>query len=181
MKQVKLFIAMSLDGYIADSNGSVDWLGGHGRDDDSENPDVYAEFVKDIDTVLMGWKTYDQITHELSPNDWVYKDLTTYVITHRNCTSSDMIKFTNQNPIDLVKGLKKEEKKDIWICGGANLIQQLIDEDMIDAYYITVIPVILGSGVRLFGNESREIPLKLIKTQSYNGMTDLIYARRMKV
>lgn len=47
--------------------------------------------------------------------------------------------------------------------------------------YITVIPVILGSGVRLFGNESRKIPLKLIKTQSYNGMTDLIYTRRMKV
>ena len=56
MKKVKLFIAMSLDGYIADEKGGVDWLSGHGNED--ENTDVYSEFVKDIDTILMGWKTY---------------------------------------------------------------------------------------------------------------------------
>lgn len=55
MRKVILFIAMSLDGYIADSNGGVDWLNGQG--DDSENIDVHFEFVKDIDIVLMGWNT----------------------------------------------------------------------------------------------------------------------------
>ena len=177
MKKITLFIAMSLDGYIADSKGSVSWLGGQGNADD--NIDSYSEFVKDIDTILMGWKTYHQITTELSPDEWVYRDFVTYVITHREVKSSDSVKFTSQNPEDLITLLQKKTGKDIWICGGANLIQQLVAQDMIDQYYITVIPTILGSGIRLFENvNGKEIPLKLIKTQSYNGMTDLIYIRR---
>lgn len=64
------------------------------------------------------------------------------------------------------------------ICGGANLIQQLVRADIIDCYYITVIPTILGSGIRLFEKADHEIKLRLLKTQSYNGMMDLIYAKR---
>lgn len=58
------------------------------------------------------------------------------------------------------------------------MIQQLVRDDLIDRYYITVIPTILGSGIPLFGNTDHEIKLKLLKTQTYNGMTDLIYTRR---
>ena len=79
MKKICLFIAMSLDGYIADSKGSVEWLTGQGNDED--NIDSYSEFVKDKDTVVMGWNTYHQIVTELSPEDWVYDDFTTYVVT----------------------------------------------------------------------------------------------------
>ena len=122
MRKVVLFIAMSLDGYIADSKGSVEWLTGQGNDED--NIDSYSEFVKDIDTVVMGWNTYHQIVTELSPNEWVYNDFTTYVVTHNQKTSSDKIHFTNESSVDLVKKLREESGKDIWICGGANLIQQ---------------------------------------------------------
>lgn len=122
MKKISLFIAMSLDGYIADSKGSVEWLTGQGNDDD--NIDAYSEFVKDIDTVIMGWNTYHQIVTELSPNEWVYNDFTTYVVTHNQKTSSDKINFTNESSVDLVKKLREESGKDIWICGGATLIQQ---------------------------------------------------------
>ena len=122
MKKVSLFIAMSLDGYIADSKGSVEWLTGQGNDDD--NIDAYSEFVKDIDTVIMGWNTYHQIVTELSPDEWVYDDFTTYVVTHKPKTSSDKINFTNESSVDLVKKLREESGKDIWICGGATLIQQ---------------------------------------------------------
>lgn len=176
MRQVSLFIAMSLDGYIADSRGSVDWLKGHG--DDNENIDSYSEFIKNIDTILMGWNTYYQIVTELSQNEWIYSDYTTYVITHNDNTSSEKIRFTNINPASLIKTLKEETGKGIWVCGGANLAQQLINEDFIDCYYITVIPTLLGSGIRLFENAKQEIPLRLLKTRSYNGMTDLIYVRR---
>ena len=176
MRNISLFIAMGLDGYISDSKGGVDWLKGQGSD--NENIDTYSEFVKNIDTILMGWNTYHQIVTELSPKEWVYSDFVTYVITHNEHTSSEKIRFTEINPVDLIKSLKEQKGKDIWICGGANLIQQLVNEDVIDYYYITVIPTLLGSGIRLFENAKHEIKLRLLKTQSYNGMTDLIYTRR---
>lgn len=176
MRKISLFIAMSLDGYIADSKGSVNWLSGQGNDDD--NIDAYSEFVKGMDTVVMGWNTYHQIVTELSADEWVYQDFTTYVVTHSPKASSDKIRFSNESPVALVKRLREERGKGIWICGGANLIQQLVKEDVIDCYYITVIPTILGSGIRLFGKADQEIKLKLLKTQSYNGMVDLIYIKR---
>ena len=176
MRKISLFIAMSLDGYIADNNGGVNWLNGQG--DDSENIDVYSDFVKNIDTVIMGWNTYHQIVTELSPNNWAYKDFTTYVVTHKNKKSLKQIKFTSEAPVSLLKRLKEKDVKGIWICGGAHIVQQLIDEDMIDKYYISIIPTILGGGIRLFEKTKQEIKLKLSKTQTYNGITDLIYVRR---
>lgn len=176
MRKISLFIAMSLDGYIADSKGGVDWL--VGQEEEGEVIDTYSEFVKDVDTILMGWNTYHQITTELSPEKWVYDDFTTYVITHQEQVSSEKIKFVREDPVELLNRLKKVPGKNIWICGGANLVCQLVKEDLIDQYDITVIPTILGAGIRLFETETREIPLRLIHTQSYNGMMDLVYERR---
>lgn len=176
MRKVRLFIAISLDGYIADKEGGVHWL--EGQEDTHEDIDVYSEFVKDIDTILMGWNTYRQVITELSPDEWIYSDFLTYVFTHRKCSSTEKIRFVNENPIDFIKKLRLEKGKDIWICGGADLIQQFINEDLIDEYYITVIPTLLGSGIRLFENGTQEIKLRLLRTQSYNGMTDLVYERR---
>lgn len=167
---------MSLDGYIADSMGGVDWLKGHS--DDNDNIDTYSEFIKDIDTILMGWNTYHQIVTDLSPNEWVYEDFTTFVITHKEPISSEKIQFVNINPTDLIEKLKREQGKGIWICGGANVVQQLIQKDLIDCYYITIIPTLLGSGIRLFENTENQIKLKLTATQSYNGMVELVYVRR---
>lgn len=176
MRKISLFIAMSLDGYIADSKGGVDWLNGQGNDE--EDIDTYSEFIKTIDTIVMGWNTYHQIVTDLSPNEWVYNGATTYVITHKEQISSEKIRFVNINPVELVKRLKGEDGKDVWICGGADLVQQFVNEDLIDRYHITVVPVLLGSGIRLFENGKDKIYLRLLDTQSYNGMTELVYERR---
>lgn len=176
MRDVILFIAMSLDGYIADAEGNVDWLEGQG--DDTETIDSYSELVKEIDTVVMGWNTYHQIVTELSPDDWIYRDFKTYVLTHRKCTSSENICFTDIGAAGLVEKLRAEDGKAVWICGGADVIGQLADRDLIDRYDITIIPTILGSGIRLFGTVKREIQLRLVESRSYDGMTELIYTRR---
>ena len=81
MREVILYIAMSLDGYIADAQGGVDWLGGHGEPE--EGMESYSRLLQRIDTVVMGWNTYHQVTTQLSPDRWVYEGLHTYVITHR--------------------------------------------------------------------------------------------------
>ena len=184
MRKVTLFIAMSLDGYIADKNGSVDWLAG--QEPDYDDMESYHEFIKDIDTVVMGWNTYHQVSTELSPDEWIYRGLTTHVVTHRAMVSTEEIKFTKEDVCSLVTALKQEDGKGIWICGGANIIQPLIRENRIDRYHISVIPTILGSGLPLFPRTASpvgvpadgEIKLKCIKTQLYNGITDLIYEPR---
>lgn len=176
MRKVILFIAMSLDGYIADQYGKVDWLAGLDRQKDAI--DTFEEFVKKIDTVIMGWKTYHQIITELSPEHWVYPNLKSYVVTHQQVTSTHNIIFTSEKPQDIVSKLKQKQGKDIWICGGSQMIQPLLKSQLIDEYYITVIPILLGSGIRLFQSEYYSVPLKLIHYRENNGMMELVYVHR---
>lgn len=176
MRKAVLFIAMSLDGYIADVNGGVDWL--NGQSNDSETADPYAAFAEGIDTVFMGWNTYRQIVTELSPETWIYGDFLTYVFTHRRNSADGEICFTDKNPAELLRELKQKEGKDIWICGGADLAGQLLCADLIDRYDISVIPTLLGKGIRLFGERECEKKLSLVKAQDYNGIVELIYERR---
>lgn len=137
--------------------------------------------VERVDTIIMGFKTYHQVVTDLSPGQWPYAEQKTYVITHRTDLLEEgdsSVEFTEENPCDLVNRLKHKSGQNIWICGGANVIQQLMEKDCIDEYYISVIPIILGDGIRLFEKNMARIPLKLIRTGYYNGITELIYARR---
>lgn len=77
-----------------------------------------------------------------------------------------------------MKCLRKEEGRDIWICGGASIVRQLMEENLIDVYHIAVIPTVLGSGIRLFPESGSEIRLKLTSVNSSNGITELIYQRK---
>ena len=116
MREVILYIAMSLDGYIADAQGGVDWLGGHGEPE--EGMESYSRLLQRIDTVVMGWNTYHQVTTQLSPGQWVYEGLHTFVITHRPLPAAPGITFTAEAPCALVRRLRREEGKAVWICGG---------------------------------------------------------------
>lgn len=176
MRKIVLFIAMSLDGYIADANGKVDWL--TGQDKDVETADTYEEFVKEVDTVIMGWTTYHQIVTELSPGQWVYENLQSYVITHRDCMSTDKIRFTAESPCALARALKQKRGKDIWICGGGKIAQPLMRENLIDRYHISLIPTILGKGIRLFDEMEQRTDLRLLSAANSNGIVELVYQKR---
>lgn len=176
MRKTVLFIAMSLDGYIADRNGGTGWL--EGQIPGGNDMASYEEFIREVDTVIMGANTYRQLVTELSPSEWVYPSLTSYIITHTPGRSTDKIRFTDESPCKLVKRLKKETGKNIWICGGAAIVKGLMEADLIEEYYINVIPTILGGGLRLFGTFEKEMKLRLLRTRSYNGITDLVYGRR---
>ena len=171
-----LFIAMSLDGYIADANGGVDWLEGQNPEEGDGNS--YDNFIREIDTVVMGWNTYRQIATELSPQQRVYEGLTSYVLTHRKIEKMDGIIFTDESPCGLIQRLRRKPGKDIWICGGASTTGQLMKEGMIDRYHISIIPTLLGSGIRLFDSLKGQTKLKLVRSQVYNGIAELVYERR---
>lgn len=177
MRTVTLYIAMSLDGYIADQEGRVDWL--MGQEPGQDDMVSYTEFIKEIDTVMMGWTTYHQIVTELSPDAWAYRGMDTYVMTHREMPEQEEIRFTGEDICSLLRRLKQEDGYGIWICGGASIVQPLIAADLIDRYHISVIPTILGDGIKLFGTVKEEIKLRCVDTRTYNGITDLVYERRL--
>lgn len=177
MRKVILYIAMSLDGFIADTRGGVDWLCGDGSDSDA--PGSYDTFIRDVDTVIMGRRTYDQVTDDLSPDVWPYEGRQTYVVTHHPQPDQPGICFTSDTPETLVRRLQAGDGKDIWICGGAQIAQTLLREDLIDRLQLTIIPTLLGDGVRLFDQLPQEQPLQLAHTRTDNGMVELTYERRV--
>ena len=101
MRKVILYIAMSLDGYIADSGGGVGWLSEYGG---SAGDDGYQEFAAEVDTVVMGMNTYRQITTELSPGEWPYGGMRCFVMTHSPAAAPQgEAVFTDQPPSELVR------------------------------------------------------------------------------
>jgi dihydrofolate reductase len=175
MRKVILYIAMSLDGLIADQDGGVGFLCGDGSEPD--HPGSYPSFIESVDTIILGYHTYYQLITELAPDDWVYHGKTTYVMTNRELTSNDEVIFTHQPLVDLLVDLKSQSGKNIWICGGASIVNQALD--VLDQLWITVIPIVLGDGIRLFDLHAQSIPLRLVATNQYNGMIDLVYEKRL--
>ena len=175
MRRTVLYIAMSLDCYIADPTSSVAWICGHGEEPPA---DSYESFSKTIDTVMMGWTTYHQVICELSPGKWPYEGLTTYVFTHRHPEPASDVVFTDEEPSVLVKRLNNMGGRDIWICDGASIVQPLLIDDLIDEYRISVIPVLLGGGTRLFEGLHPEFRLHLSRMQASDGIVELVYERR---
>ncbi len=176
MKKVKAYIAMSLDGYVADKGGGVGFLGGDLSDEN--NFGTYPEFIETVDKVILGYSTYNQIITELSPDEWVYAGKKSYVVTHRNIEDTEEITFTSEDLSLLISRLKSEDGKDIWVCGGASIINQLHQKNLIDEYTISIIPTILGDGIRLFDKWDKETKLRLKSTTSYNGIVDVVYEKR---
>lgn len=173
MRKIVLYIAMSLDGYIADKAGGVDWLRGDGSD--PENPGSYPAFIDTVDTVILGHNTYQQIITQLSPDVWPYAEQTSYVLTHHKQADCSGIHFVDLPMPDLLATLKQQPGKDIWLCGGADIIDQALKANLVDELTISVLPILLGGGIPLFRTNEAQKPLHLISHKSYNGIVDLVY------
>ncbi len=177
MRKIQIYVAMSLDGYLADVSGGVDFLKGDGSDEN--NLGSYTTFYENIDTVILGNKTYTQIVEELSPENWVYEGKKSYILNHsRDESIADERFITTENLASLLQRLKAEEGKNIWICGGASIINQVIQLSLADECIISIIPTILGKGIKLFDTFNTETKLKLKSTEAYNGIVDLKYELR---
>lgn len=165
MRKIKLFIACSLDGFIAKEDGSVDWLPQSG---DSG----YDHFYKSIDTVLIGKKTYDQI---LTFGKYPYKDKLSYVFTRNpNQKKDENVEFIS----DVAKFTKKlisSSGRDIWLVGGSDIASTFLNLKFVDELILSVIPVVLGKGIPLFNNIKEEIKPELIKTTEYSKLVELSY------
>jgi dihydrofolate reductase len=170
--KIILYIASSLDGFIAGRNGDISWLDAYQVEGEDYG---YSEFLKAIDIIVMGSKTYEQI---LNFGSWPYEGVKTYVMTKRQLEPVDKakVKFYSGGLDSFVPGIKRESHKNIWLVGGASLAQSFLKHSFIDEMIISIIPVILGDGITLFGRTQKEFRLELLKSGSYNnGIVQLHY------
>lgn len=173
-RRVILYVAVSLDGYIADREGKTDRLTGTNPEYDGDYG--YSEFLSGVDTVVMGRTTYQQIVTELSPGEWPYPELKSYIFTHQEMDDKRGIAFIQRKPEKFLMEMKKKPGKDIWVCGGSNLANQLIDAGLIDEYHLHIMPVVLGGGVPLFSKPHPALQLYIENIKETNGVIDVIYS-----
>lgn len=145
MNKVILYIATSMDGFIADKDGGIDWLP---TAEDADDICGYKALMKRVSIIIMGSKSYKQI---LGFGDWAWKDKHTYVFSSKpHKTEYSNIEFIRSDPKTFMDDLNvKKPNQDIWLLGGAELIKSFAVEKLIDECIITLIPKYLNDGIKL--------------------------------
>jgi dihydrofolate reductase len=169
MAKIICNLAISVDGFIADENGGVDWL----NDFHAEEYGM-IDFFEQCGTAIMGSKTYELA---LSFNSWFGK-MEGVVFTSRKLPSfkNEIVNFFNGDPGPVVEELRKKEQ-DSWLVGGGELIASFIDLHLLDELVITLIPRLLGKGLALCPSIKEISKLQLLDSQTYNdGVVQLRYS-----
>lgn len=176
MRKLFLFIATSLDGYIAKPNNDLGFL----KMVEKEGEDYgYAAFTANIDTIILGRKTYDYVLQHIGASHYDNGQKDVYVITRTEKPSVGNTTFYTGKLPELVHQLKSENGKNIYCDGGAEVIHELLQHDLIDEYIISIIPVLVGSGTKLFKDDRPEQELTLLKAKSFDtGLVQLHYQRK---
>ncbi|MDG5471468.1 dihydrofolate reductase family protein [Jeotgalibacillus sp. ET6] len=170
MRKVVLFIAQSLDGYIATKEDSLDWL----FSVEGEGDNGYAEFFSTVDTILMGKRTYDWVMQQEN-GAFPYPDKQCYVFSNAQNEDTEYVRFINGDIRHFITDLKKEEGKDIWVVGGGNLLQPFFKEGLVDEMKVTVAPKVIGDGIPLFKKGDYQLDLSLIGSKTFNQFVELHY------
>lgn len=179
MRKVILNMAISLDGYIADLDGGFNWIKGQGNSDiDTVEQYDYELFLKNIDTVIMGALAYeDCILSGLES----FSDKKIYVVTSRDLPLKSNVELIQEDINTFLSQLKEKEGRSIWVFGGALLAQSIMQDTLIDAYILGIVPVILGEGRRLFKGGETPMDLLLKKCTIRDGITILQYEKKLKL
>lgn len=176
MRKISLFIAMSLDGYIAKPNDDLSFLKLVEKEGEDHG---YAEFTSQIDTIIIGRKTYDHVVREIGAAHYDNGERDVYVITRTARPQEGRTVFYTGDLPGLIAQLRSQSGKNIYCDGGAEVIDQLLRYDLIDDLVISVIPVLLGSGTRLFKEDRPEQLLEFIKAKTFDtGSAQLHYRRK---
>lgn len=172
-----VYIAQSLDGFIADKNGGIEWLTEIPNPDNSDFG--FAEFMTNIDAVVMGRNTFEKVQ---SFGVWPYMK-PVYVISSTlhilPKEYSGKAEILNLKPSQIIERLKKDGLQNLYIDGGA-LIQSFLSNDLIDELIITSIPILLGDGISLFGKLGRSLKFKFLKSEVLNNSLVKSHYRREK-
>ena len=173
MRSVVVYIACSLDGYIAKPNDDLSFLSIVQQEGEDYG---YNDFIKNVDTVIVGRKTYDWVMRQVPA--FPHADKENYIITRTPRPAVGKSTFYTGDVNALIHQLKNKEGKDIFVDGGAEVIHTLLKDHLVDEFYISIIPILLGEGVRLFKEGFPEQQLQLVDVKHFKkGLVQLRYRR----
>jgi dihydrofolate reductase len=170
--QTSVYIASSLDGYIAREDGALDWLDQVALPNEDYG---FKAFLAGIDCVIMGRKTFDVASTAYGTSVWPYQGKRLIVLSQS--VKTPLAEVFHGEFDSLLLQLKKEGINHIWVDGGT-VISQFLRQGLIDKIIVSVIPLLLGSGIRLF-DIGTEVPCQLLTAKSYeSGLVQLHYKIR---
>lgn len=169
-RKLVLYIATSLDGYIATEDDSLEWL----FKTEGEGDNGYSEFYHTVDTILLGRRTYDWIMEQEEGN-FPYKNKACYVFSKSKSGKNENVEFINQDVVEFTNKLKKLDGGNIWLVGGGNLLHAFIKERLVDEFVITIAPTLIGHGIPLFKKNDFELDLQLREVKKFNQFVQLYY------
>lgn len=168
MRKIVLFIATSLDGFIAGKNGDTDWLF-------TDGDFGYKEFYNSIDTTIMGYNTYFFISQF---EQFPYPDKKNYVFSRSNREPDGKpVEIVFSDVVEFARELREQEGKNIWLVGGSQINSILLNAGLIDQMIISIHPVALGQGIKLFKEEDlKYLQFKLVDHKVFErGLVQLTY------
>lgn len=175
-RKVVLYISMSLDGFLATKDDDISWLSIVERKGEDYG---YRAFNETVDTYIVGSKTYEKILSLTNGSFSHAQQNACYVITRKERKSEKGVTFYNKGVKSLIEELKSKEGKNIYCDGGAMVVKMLIEENLIDEYIISIIPIILGEGKRLFKDETSRVELETISSKKYeSGLIQVHYKKK---
>lgn len=173
MSRVRLYVATSLDGFIADREGSVDWLEAH-------DPRLYGydQFFSEIGAIIMGRRTYEFA--RAMGEEWPYAGCRSFVLSSRTLVGvPDGVLPTSRGMAGALESARKATTKDIWIVGGALAMQSALDGGYIDLIDVFIVPVLLGRGLPLIADLARRQELSFEGIETFrDGVVKLTYTTR---
>ncbi len=164
-KKNSVFIATSLDGYIADKDGGIDWL--HAIPNPENNDMGYRRFMSGIDAIVMGRRTYETVLG--FDMDWPYSKpvfVLTKTLKEVPVHLSGQVELMNGPIKSVLDDIHERKLYQLYIDGGAT-IRSFLDKDLIDDMIITIIPLLLGDGIPLFSSLAMPLPFRCVASELY--------------
>jgi dihydrofolate reductase len=161
-RKVVVYIAASIDGYIAGPGEDMSFLS---LVEAPEEDYGYLSFIQTVDTVIMGRKTYDWVMTQVT--EFPHKDKETFIITRNPKPDNHNLHFYSGSLKQLIHDLKMKKGKNIFVDGGAEIVNELLKLKLIDELIISVIPVILGGGTLLFKSGTPYQTFELVSVKSF--------------
>ncbi|MGK7397375.1 MAG: dihydrofolate reductase family protein [Candidatus Cyclobacteriaceae bacterium M3_2C_046] len=172
MRKLIVYISASLDGYIAQPNDDLSFLSMVQKEGEDYG---YQAFINTVDTVIMGRRTYDWVIKKV---DYPHADKESYIITRTERPPSGNIVFYTGSLTVLVNRLKSKAGKHIFCDGGSEIVNELVRENLVDEWIISIVPVLTGNGIRLFQDNRPYQQLNLLTTKSFDsGLVQLHYGK----